>query len=307
VKPRGEATRSSDVEPDEQAFLEELHDPLAVLRAHASRCPEPDVLMAACAGVLPEPAAAAVASHLAECPLCRTLARDMAGTSPSGPTRKERERMRAPVSREAAGATAHPGRARWLMFRPAVAVLAVLVVAVAAALWVYRDRQAPPQQTASAPQPLSRDIPGLPLEKPPVSLPLATALVWRGEAGVDRERYLADLGHALAPYRTDDFAEAARRLEALARTHPTAEVLFYLGVCRLFLGMNEGAVGELQRARRAAAGPLAQDAAWYLSVAYARAGQRESAVAELQNLCRQEGPHQAKACGALDSLGAPRR
>jgi hypothetical protein len=55
--------------------------------------------------------------------------------------------------------------------------------------------------------------------------------------------------------------------------------------------MNEGAAGELQRARRAAAGPLAQDAAWYLSVAYARAGQRESAVAELQNLCRQEGPH----------------
>ena len=119
MKPRGEATRSSDVEPDERAFLEELHDPLAVLRAHASRCPEPDMLMAASSGVLPEPAAAAVASHLAECPLCRALARDMAGTSPSGPTGKERERIRARVSQEASGAIAHPGRARWLMFRPA--------------------------------------------------------------------------------------------------------------------------------------------------------------------------------------------
>jgi predicted Zn-dependent protease len=137
------------------------------------------------------------------------------------------------------------------------------------------------------------------LEKPPVTMPLAAVLIWRSESRTAQDQYLAALGNALTAYRADDFAQAARRLQVLARDHPTAEVRFYLGVCRIFLGHEDLAIAELGQARKLAQPALAREATWYLAVAYERAGRPDAAAAELATLCGEEGERQAKACEAL--------
>jgi len=296
----------SDVDPEEERFLAEFQRSLDALRAYGERCPEPDVLMAAAgAGILPNEAADGMAAHLSECRLCRMLARDLAAAEISGPARKEMERIGARVlgRQQASSARANGIRLHWI--GRAVPVLTVLVLAVGTVLWIYVGRQSPPAHVSSTGPAGPWFV--LPLEKPPVKLPPATALVWRGEAQAGHEKYLADLGQALSSYRGDDYAEASRRFEALVGKYPTAEVHFYLGICRLFVQANEGAISALLSARQVATGPLAQDATWYLSVAYERAGQRESAQAELQKLCREEGQRRATACGALEQLKTARR
>jgi RNA polymerase sigma-70 factor, ECF subfamily len=107
-----------------------------------------------------------------------------------------------------------------------------------------------------------------PVAKAPLRLPLATAMVMRGAKGADEQRYLRELGHALEPYRADDFQEASARLERLASRYPRrVEPVFYLGVARLIAGHAEAAARALESAKRIGSGELDDDITAYLSKA----------------------------------------
>ncbi len=244
-------------------------------------CPSSEILGRAAAGELSRPEREQVADHLAACSDCAQEYRTVLSLEPWAESIAPRRTY-----------------AHWL-WRPApVAALATL--ALVAGVWIYRVRQTPvsaPQQVAAPAVTVLRP------EKPQVKLPAASALVWRGEPGTGQEKFVEELGRALVPYRNDDFAEAARRLEPLTKKYPdAAEPQFYFGVCQLFLGQNAEAAGALRRAKELAQGPLIRDAAWYLSLAYQRAGQKELAMAELRKLCEDEGDFRASACAGLQEL-----
>ena len=87
------------------------------------------------------------------------------------------------------------------------------------------------------------------LEKAAIKVPAAAVLLYRSDAESDKN-FLNELAAALEPYRMDDYAEAARRLDVLAKKYPKyAEPHYYLGVSRLFSGENEAALGALNAAR----------------------------------------------------------
>jgi len=284
----------ADLEPDEKEFLERLPALAEGGSARNSNCPNPDLVLAAHSEVLREPAQTAITGHLASCPWCQALVRDFSDPAISEPTRQEAKRIRARVFRAAGLRPASPWSWWW---RP-LPVAATAALALAFGAWMFLGRQSPP------PAPAVVSLPSiLQLEKPAVKLPLTSALIWRSEAPAEEEKYLAELGSALAPYRADDFAEAARRLESLSRAHPQrAEVHLYLGVSQLFLSRPGEAVKSLQQARQLAEGPLAQESAWYLSLAWLRTGNRAAAAAELEALCREEGEHRARACAGREEL-----
>ena len=314
----------TDADAEEDDLIGELEGSLEALRSRGAQCPEPALLTAANAGVLPDHLAAGVAAHLRVCALCQALARDMADPELIAPTDAERARMRSKVLGDAAGAgkVHRPAWAVWLWGWQPLAAAATLVVALAAVGWWFTTNRQAPQEVrpeAQAPPEAAREVaPSQPtttqqlaavllLEKPAVTMPLADALLWRGQSRAGQDKYMEDFGNALTPYRANDFAEAARRLDVLARTHPTPEVQFYLGVCRLFLGQHDRAVADLLEARQKAQAPMQQDAAWYLAVAYQRVGRRDAALAELRALCGEQGEHQAQACDALRVLQPPGR
>jgi hypothetical protein len=291
--------RWTDGDPAEDGLARSLAGPLASLRSAGAGCPDPAVVAAARAGVLPDGLAAAVSEHLDRCRLCQALAADLADPELATPTRLEAARIRATVTAAAgdAGLRAGPGGwVRWL--RPAAAA-ATLVAALAAGSWLFWGRSSPPGVAVSLPATVAERPHRLPLVKPPVIMPLTSVLVFRSQPQADRDRYLADVANALAAYRADEFAEAARRLDAIARTDATAEVLFYRGVCRLFLDQHDLALVDLQRARELASPALADEATWYLAVACDRLGRPEPAIAELRTLCAGTGEHRAQACEAL--------
>jgi len=287
--------RAKDFEPDEERFLKESGAPLAAARAG---CPPPETLLAARAGVLPEERGAGVVAHIASCPSCQALSEDLADEELSKLTARERDRIRGRVLAEAGVRRA----AGWRWFWRPVPVTAMVALAVAAGAWIYVSR---PTGPAGRTQVAVARLPEvLRLEKPAVKLPVAAALIWRGEGAPAQEEFLKGFGAALDPYRAGDYREAATRLEGLARKYPkAAETHFYLGVSRLFLERDEEATTALEEAKRLAEGALAQDAAWYLGIASVRAGRVEQGTAELRGLCARAGEYQVRACAALKELG----
>jgi hypothetical protein len=300
----------TDDDWEEADSVKELEKPLGALRSPDGQCPDPALLTAAQAGILPDALASGVADHVRHCRACQILARDLTDPELTAPTSLEADRIRAKVFQ--AGGSWSPasasrrvtGLARgvpWLRWWRPVAVAATLVAAVAAGWWIVGERPGPPGVAAVQPVPPPEPL-RLALEKPAVTMPLATVLAWRDESPGPQERYLTELGEALTPYRADDFAEAARRLDVLSRNYPAAEVRYFRGVCHLFLERYDLAIADLVQARQLARPAMAQDATWYLAVAYERAGQREAAVRELRTLCGGQGERQAKACEALTGL-----
>ena len=101
----------------------------------------------------------------------------------------------------------------------------------------------------------------------------------------------------------DDYAEAARRLDVLAKKYPKyAEPHYYLGVSRLFLVENEAALGALNAARPLADGALRDDVSWYLAIALDRTGRSEDARREAEALCGHAGEYQQRACASVGEL-----
>ncbi len=236
---------------DEEEFVDRHAAPLESLRASRRQCPHPDLLLAAREGVLPEETGASILAHLAECPLCQALERDLADPELTAPTSQEGQRIRRRVQQDASGRP----RRRWLWFAVPAAAAAVLSIVFLAP---REPRREPVAATPRA---------SAPLEKPPVKIPLASALVWRGEGG-DAQKLIDELNQALEPYRADRYEEASRRLQAFAAKHPnSAEAHFYLGVCLLFLDRKPEAAASLEKAKEIAKEPLAAEVARYLDLA----------------------------------------
>jgi len=262
-------------------------------RAATLGCPSPDVLMALSGDALPDPLRQTAEAHVARCAACRALIADLEALD-----------IQVPESLDARVLpTASAGAPAWRT--PMLAIAAALVAAVALGV-VYRATQATPvanvARIETAPVPPSPAVARAgtwDVKKPALLLPLATALVVRGEA----EEASRALGAALAPYRTDDYVAAERLLEAVVQKYPaSADAWFYLGSTRLLDGDPEGAREALSQARARGVGDRDDEAAWLLATAEARMGDIDAAMAKLAALCAGKGPFRGAACSAKSSL-----
>lgn len=292
-----------DFEPEEGKFQREIQAALNGGRPWPSPCPTPDLLMAARSGVSFE-GSEAVQSHMAVCPICEQLVRDLGEYEFPGVSDAEDRRIRARWQDRGAG----PGwwGLRSWRFVAAAGALAVVLLAI---LVLSNTRQgiqeikSPPKEAArqtapAAPESAQKATAAFTLAKAAIKLPASAVLTFRGNAG-DARTYLADLAAALEPYRRDDYAEAAHRLSAVARKYAhTAAPAYYEGVSQLFLNENESAIESLQAARRRAGETLADDISWYLVLAFHRAGRTSRALQEAEALCRRAGEYKERACAA---------
>ena len=107
----------------------------------------------------------------------------------------------------------------------------------------------------------------------------------------------------LNAYRAGDYDTAARELEALQPRYPkSVEIMFYLGISRLFLDDAPAAVRALESARALNDDSFNDDVAWYLAVADERAGAPDQSRALLDGLCGGKGVFAARACSAVSSF-----
>lgn len=288
----------ADFDSEEQEFRRELEAALAANRAAAGPCPKTDLLMAARSGV-PLEAARAIERHVALCPICRQLSQDLAEHEFPSVSAAEDRRIRARWQR-AGTQPAHFWLRSWQMLSLAAVITASVMVMVV----VRSTRQAPtvPKMVTRAvpPAPATTDV--FTLAKAAIKVPATAALTFRGGSNAGKA-YLGDLAAALEPYRADDYAEAARRLESLSRKYPdAAEPLFYAGVSQLFLNQNDAAIRLLEAARQHPGDTLRDDIAWYLAVAFDRAGRTADARREAEALCMDPGEYKERACAAANAI-----
>ena len=262
-------------------------------RAVTLGCPSPDVLMALSGDALPDELRHSAEAHIASCAACRALVADLTAIDVEVPESLDTRVL---------GRQSTAGSA-WRT--PMLAIAAVLVTAVALGV-IYRNSQttpAPGGSVASGPAPAPpaavRQAGTWDVKKPALLLPLATALVVRGEA----EEASRALGAALAPYRTDDYVAAERLLEAVVQKYPaSADAWFYLGSTRLLDGDPAGAREALTEARTRGVGDRDDEAAWLLATAEARTGELDQARTRLTTLCDGSGAFKTAACNARDTL-----
>jgi cytochrome c-type biogenesis protein CcmH/NrfG len=299
---RDPPTMWNDTEPDDAAAAELLRLPRGA--RVAAPCPPPELVQAARAGVLPEALQERIARHVERCRACQALGEALDDASVGTLTAEEHERILARVRTGLA-----PSTRPWFRNRrwPLYAAAAGVALAIGSLLmWQFRGAptaSAPPQvalnrQPATAP-PVFR------LVKPAIQGPGAPDILLRGSP---KPGEAEDLARALEPYRTDAFAEVARRLRAVISRHPqSAAGYFYLGVSEMFLDRNAEAVTALQAADRLAKNDanLGREIAWYLALAYHRSGQSGRAADALNALCTGQGPRSARACVAIRELAGP--
>ena len=248
-------------------------------RAATLGCPSPDVLIALGGDALPEE----LRQH------GRGTPGDVRGVSGAGRRPGRPSTSSCPSrSTRVCLSQASAGGAGWRA--PLLAMAAVLVAAVALGV-IYRkrpDEGARSWRASTRPPPRrrSRRQAGTwTIAKPALLLPLATALVVRGEA----EEASRALGAALAPYRTDDYVEAERLLEAVVEKYPaSADAWFYLGSTRLLDGDPAGAREALAEARTRGVGDRDDEAAWLLATAEARLGRARSGPHALDHPVRRQ-------------------
>jgi hypothetical protein len=289
-----------DDEPEEEDFQARWSE---YIGRSGAQCPSPELLLAASGEDLPDDLKRSITIHVAGCPLCRVLARDLGEIAQ--PTPEEQSRIRHRVFQDRITSAVRPPAPLWWLLRPAAALAFLIVAVIGGALLLRQTRQVPSNVNLAV-LPSSQPSLQLPLEKAPIRVNASSALLWRGNGDSSQKDYLTDLGSALAPYREDNFPEAIRRLENVVQKFPDAEESrFYLGVSFLLSGRYNEAIGHLQQVQQMAA-PLQPEAEWYLSVAYGRAGQRESALTWLRKLCQVTGEHQVQACKAIRLEPSPR-
>lgn len=108
---------------------------------------------------------------------------------------------------------------------------------------------------------------------------------------------------AMAPWQAGSPAEAALRLDALARRYPdVAESHFYRGAAWLLAGVPEDAVAPLRRAVAFAPSSLQPDASWYLGLALMQTQRVDDAMRVFSAGCTSGD---ARACRAAVHLAAP--
>jgi hypothetical protein len=290
---------------DEKDFMREFDSSLAEVRAKAGPCPHPDLLMAAGAGVQFE-SRDHVLQHLNVCSVCQQLVRDLSDYEFPGVTNEEDRRIRARWEDSAR----RPIKRLWAWAPIAIGAAAAVIIAIA--LFLKVPQTTPPRpvenaqntkdsnaQSAAASQ-KSRTV--FVLSKAAIKVPAAAVLNFR--SGVEGGKtFLNEFAEALAPYRNDDYPEAARRLEILSTKYrESAEVYFYLGVSRLFIDRNAEALVSLETARRFADETLRDDVSWYLALALDRVRRAADARREVDSLCSHAGSYQKAACAALGEL-----
>ncbi|HYR91197.1 MAG TPA: hypothetical protein VE422_44485 [Terriglobia bacterium] len=290
---------------EEKEFQREIASALDKVRASVGACPHPDQLMAAAAGVQFQDAAA-VREHSAACPVCQTLMRDLSSYEYPAVSDEEDRRIRATWGAATGVPRPTPGWWTWLWRPMPLAAAAFAIILVVTGALVLRQPGQRPDESAKSVQP-SR-IPAAAarvafvLEKAAIKVPAAAVLVYRGDAESGKT-FLNELASALEPYRMDNYAEAARRLDLLAGKYPKyAEPHYYLGVSRLFLGENEPALAALNSALPLADDSLRDDVSWYLAIALDRAGRSEDARREVEGLCGHAGEYQQRACASVGEL-----
>jgi hypothetical protein len=230
-------------------------------------CPAPDMLMAAGEGVLPESVERSVRFHLDSCRTCAMLRHELTASPLAEPTLEEMTLLWRRIQAGRRRAVRRLG-VRYAAFAAGVAIMVMLPLA-----WEQEKPITPLQGKAASmtvPATASVTLPGCspPVAKAPLRLPLATAMVMRGASRADEQRYLRELGRALAPYHADDFEKASARLERLASRYPRrVEPVFYLGVARLIGGHVEAAARALESAKGIGSEELGDDIATYLSAA----------------------------------------
>jgi hypothetical protein len=279
-------------------------------RAQFPHCPEPAMVQAAKAGVLPDDIRDRVNQHVAECAACATLANDLFTLDEAPLEAVEQERIWGRIRTGIAADELKPAAARsgWWQFLLRPLPLAVVAAAVVLAVIGMRSMQQSPGPTVAVTQPASpvayppaRSV--LQLEKPPVMMPAAAVLVWRGADSGNAAR--EELQKALAPYEAGRYGDAVSSLTSLSSKYPQmAEAHFYLGVSLLFQDQNADAAASLKTAQGLASNSktLAGAAAWYLALAYHRTGRDNDARPLLESLCSANGDNSSKACAGLKEL-----
>lgn len=296
-----------DMEENDREFRAEHGAAIRSAQFRRAGCPSAQLIVASRGESLPEAVQISVVSHLAHCTSCHMIAEGLEPGEASELTAQERSRMGArlaSVMSVGSGSGSWFSLKSWVLRPVTAALLAVLVLAGASLLLLHKEQTL---KTATVPQrvPVSLSASALPLEKPLVSIPPDSGLIWRGGVA-DSSKYTSRLEAALTLYKKDDFVGAAGKLDQLEKRYPDKpEVKFYDGICRLFLGDSAGAVRELEGAQQLRPPTAFQEATtWYLAVAYQRAGQPERASAMLQELCQQGGSYAARACQAAGGLSS---
>ncbi|MGQ0538043.1 MAG: tetratricopeptide repeat protein [Gemmatimonadaceae bacterium] len=116
-----------------------------------------------------------------------------------------------------------------------------------------------------------------------------------------------DIDAAMDAYNRGDYVAAAAGLTAVERSAPSAAPAsdFFLGIARLKIGDERGALTALRRAR-AAASPYATEAALYVAKAWLALGNADSALAALAGI-DSSMTGAAHAVALADSIKAVRR
>lgn len=297
-----------DLDEPEKEFLAAHGETVRSARARHAGCPSAQLIVAASGESLPPELRDRVSEHLTQCASCRMLAEDLEAAEPSEMTPEERASMRArlePLLGVEGESNAWSRLRTWFVRPIPISAAAVLALAAGTFLYVRTNKQQPTAiaqitQTAS-PALVAAE---LPLEKPAVNIPPDSELVYR--SGKPGALSVGDqLEAALAPYKKDDYAASAKRLEKLEKKYPQDYgVKFYAGICHLFLGDAPGAVERLEAAKHLAKPPQTDEASWDLAIAYQRAGKNDLCLAELQGLCGAGGPYAARACEGMKSVSA---
>lgn len=265
------------------------------LRKAKLQCPSPDLLLALEQGVLPAKVAVPIVAHLKSCRICDGLTSDLGQLSLSEPTLVEVQRLRQRVLHKIGG---NPQSARLSAIAASLLILASIT-----AYWERHARETDSRpavaQTSPAPEPVTYR---LPLRKAPLRPRMVSALAPRKTALPESAGYRRAMGEALAPYQSDDFVEAARRLESLAARYPTyVEPLFYLAVTQLLSGEPARARTTLKLAQHIATPPLSDDIEWYLAISQERLENFSEARPHLRHLCNNQTRYRQLACDALRS------
>lgn len=269
-------------------------------------CPDPRVIQAFVVGGIPDSKCRAVESHLQHCPICRILAEGFREVEPELVDEGAKERVWSQIQQGLWNEGAQPSRIQRLpavAWVSAMAAVLLLTVGIGIRIGAFEPRIKPVDVGKVQPAVVQVSIPTIPLEKPEILLPVEVLMNWRG--GVVTGDYYGSLVEALKPFQKDDYAAAATSLEKVAAAYPDRhEVLFYLGVSRLFLEQNQEAATWLARVMDSDDPEFSRLAGWYGAIVDVRLGEPSHAVSKLEVLCQIPGRSQENACEVLKEIAA---
>jgi hypothetical protein len=261
-------------------------------------------------GVLPEEQGKEIESHVESCHSCQMLRDSFEEAQLPTVRREEVDRVFALIQGQRTASLEVVRRPRnwlWWTFR-LVPVAAVLIVVVGLGL-LFRFTQksrdnivaTPPPATASE-QPV--DFASLvPIDPPPVEIPVDVFLDWRGSSSNPRAPYFRKLAEAMAPYQEKDYRQAEAALTALIEDYPDApEAHFYEGICLILTDQANEAIRHLEREELFSGTPWERKAVWYLGVGKLRTGDPSGAVEAFRRLCATAGELKENACTAAQRI-----